>query len=656
MNIYFNESAAGANVVEILSDKNVVLENDSLNFTCQTIGNSLYNFTLYKDGNLFEASSENITANYVEFVIENITQSDIGTYSCEVSSRNGSYSSRNITITLGAIPLVTLSPQSKNVSEFQQLVLQCNGSGNPSPSFTWFKDDVEIDNLTYSITSSMDGSSILNGTASGNSAGNYYCELWNQFSRVNSSSASVIIYTLPYFTFKPLNKTIKIGDSVSFECNASSIPLPNINWYRNGNLLNSSSYNVTSGLGYSLLTINNVENGHNGSYRCEAYNSFDSALRKDANTSLIVLAPPGQIPEIKIIASSKSFDIAWAPPVFLGNLFVSNYTIKISQLTNQNYTSPNCNGSLQSGECIVNKTMATIMDLHPALKYYVRIVASNAVGSSIPKESSAYTDEAAPGKIAIISAMVLSATGINISWGQPLPLNGIVRYRLQRTLANESNWQLIFDGNETREFNDMGLHPYTVYSYRVMAYNLKYGLNGSESESVNETTKQSAPSAPPQEVKVSTTNSTSLNVVWRSPPDGNKNGIITEYLIRYKSVSEASYKNVSVEGNIFSVDLVSLQIFTNYTITVAARTQVGLGPDSPSITRRTDEDVPSIVMDVSVTVINSTSINITWGTPLKLNGYVGYKLERTLANESQWELIFDSTTRGFTDTGLHPYT
>ncbi|EDV23000.1 uncharacterized protein TRIADDRAFT_57814 [Trichoplax adhaerens] len=188
-----------------------------------------------------------------------------------------------------------------------------------------------------------------------------------------------------------------------------------------------------------------------------------------------------------------------------------------------------------------------------------------------------------------VSVTVINSTSINITWGAPLKLNGYVGYKLERTLANESQWELIFDST-TRGFTDTGLHPYTVYSYRVLAYNLKYNLNSSESQEVNGTTEQSVPSAAPQEVKVSTTNSTSLNVVWRSPPDGNKNGIITEYLIQYKSVSEVSYKNVSVEGNIFSVDLVSLQIFTNYTITVAARTQVGLGPNSPSITRRTDED------------------------------------------------------------------
>ena len=70
---------------------------------------------------------------------------------------------------------------------------------------------------------------------------------------------------------------------VIFRCQATGEPIPTINWYFDGvviNVSNTSKYNVTSSI-YgtmitSIITIMNTQSSDAGIYTCEAENIIDS--------------------------------------------------------------------------------------------------------------------------------------------------------------------------------------------------------------------------------------------------------------------------------------------------------------------------------------------------------------------------------------------
>ncbi len=102
-----------------------------------------------------------------------------------------------------------------------------------------------------------------------------------------------------------------------------------------------------------------------------------------------------------------------------------------------------------------------------------------------------------------------------------------------------------------------------------------------------------APSGPPQSVEVFVASSTSLYISWAPPIPGELNGEIVGYTVTvgvegrkrlsplYHFLPGASTSNFTLEG---------LRPFTNFTITVSASTQVGIGPPSPPQTVLTSED------------------------------------------------------------------
>ena len=103
-----------------------------------------------------------------------------------------------------------------------------------------------------------------------------------------STVAPVIIFTENY--------TVSQFDEAVFECNATGIPAPDINWYRNGILLNEAADSRIS-LGdpvvtspatsndvyevYRTLTFNSTRDDDTGTYTCVA----DNGIRRMPNVT-----------------------------------------------------------------------------------------------------------------------------------------------------------------------------------------------------------------------------------------------------------------------------------------------------------------------------------------------------------------------------------
>ena len=100
------------------------------------------------------------------------------------------------------------------------------------------------------------------------------------------------------------------------------------------------------------------------------------------------------------------------------------------------------------------------------------------------------------------------------------------------------------------------------------------------------------PSSPPQSVMVTSVNPSSLRVSWQPPPEIDRNGVITGYVIEYTR----SGINNTVTATSGTTDTISALIpFVEYSVTVAAMTINGTGPYSnPPVLGTSGEDGRSI--------------------------------------------------------------
>ncbi|PIK35631.1 putative Down syndrome cell adhesion molecule-like [Apostichopus japonicus] len=118
--------------------------------------------------------------------------------------------------------------------------------------------------------------------------------------------------------------------------------------------------------------------------------------------------------------------------------------------------------------------------------------------------------------------------------------------------------------------------------------------------------------------------STGISVYWQQPPLESLNGVLQNFLVYYQPVRENEdendvlvYSTEETNANIFN-----LQKFTNYSVSVAARTSVGEGIRSDAIYVRTEQDTPEAPADIKAYAASADpiSIMVSWLPPLSANG------------------------------------
>ena len=91
---------------------------------------------------------------------------------------------------------------------------------------------------------------------------------------------------------------------------------------------------------------------------------------------------PSPAQNVKVIAkTSRVVNISWTPG-FNGHSDIVNYTVEIST-DNQTFAQATCPGLSSSG-CVVSSssTNTSLVELHPGTAYFIRVFATNKVGSS----------------------------------------------------------------------------------------------------------------------------------------------------------------------------------------------------------------------------------------------------------------------------------
>ena len=186
-------------------------------------------------------------ANSSMYTIPVVSLSDGGNYSVLVSNSCANVLSGNAALTVAPSVVILSQPSSQTI---------CSGSSvtfsvatNNATVYQWKKNGNDIpgaNGSSYTIASIVPGD-----------AGNYSVLAVNSCSDATSSSAVLVVNTIPTIATQPVNQSVCTGNSVTFSVVASS-NATGYQWRKNGTNI--------SGATNSTYTIPSVNSGHAGNY------------------------------------------------------------------------------------------------------------------------------------------------------------------------------------------------------------------------------------------------------------------------------------------------------------------------------------------------------------------------------------------------------
>ncbi|XP_057606118.1 protein sidekick-1 [Hippopotamus amphibius kiboko] len=313
--------------------------------------------------------------------------------------------------------------------------------------------------------------------------------------------------------------------------------------------------------------------------------------------------------------------------------------------------------------------MLEIPNLTPYTHYRFRMRQVNVVGAGpfSPCSRVIQTLQAPPDMAPTsITLRTASETSLRLRW-VPLPdsrYNGnpeSVGYRIKYwrpDLPSAVLAQVISDRLE-REFTVEGLEEWTEYELQMQAFNA-IGA-GPWSEAVRGRTRESVPSAAPENVSAEAVSSTQILLTWASVPEQDQNGLILGYkiLFRAKDLDPEPRSHVVRGNHTQSALLAGLGKFVLYELQVLAFTRIGSGvPSSPPILERTKDDAPGPPVRLVFPEVRLTSVRTVWQPPEEPNGIIlGYQIAYRLASSSPntfTTVEVGATVRQFTATELAP--
>uniref|UniRef100_A0A8C2HHM1 Receptor-type tyrosine-protein phosphatase S n=1 Tax=Cyprinus carpio TaxID=7962 RepID=A0A8C2HHM1_CYPCA len=547
----------------------------------------------------------------------------------------------------------------------------CQASGDPRPKIVWNKKGKRVSNQRFEVIEFDDGSgSVLRiqPLRTPRDEAIYECVASNS---VGETSATTRLTVLREDQLPPGFPTIDMGHQLkvvertrtaTMLCAASGNPDPDISWFKDFLPVNTSNNNgrikqLRSVVSCRILLYLN----HLKQCISEIHQIFVSASPVKCSRMFLKLTAGWEVPMPYVKWMLGSEDLTPEDDMPIGRNVLELTDVRQSA----NYT---CVAMSTLGviEAVAQITVKVLMAPSGCLWYdwIISVICCNIF--TVPSQPTDFKGEAK------------SETSILLSWNPPTQTgqdNQIIGYELLYKKGDDKEEKRVsFEPTTTYLLKD--LKPFTTYTFQLAARS-KHGI-GAYTNEISAETPQTQPSAPPQEVKCTSPNSTSILVSWKPPPVELQNGIMTKYTVQYAATEgdDTSLNQVSdIPPEKFHYLLENLEKWTEYRVTVSAHTEAGEGPESLPQLIRTEEDVPSgPPRKVEVEAVNSSCVKVLWRSPVpsrqhgQIRGYqvhyvrmvngepVGHPvIKDMLIDDAQWEYD-DSAEHELILTDLHAET
>ncbi|XP_064420214.1 hemicentin-2 [Latimeria chalumnae] len=256
-------------------------------FECLASGTPLPVLSWYKEGQLLSGMPGIAYAqNGRVLTIERAQVSSAGNYRCVASNVAGS-ADLEFSLQVNVPPVVTTATGLVTIQVNQEVHLECDAVGIPSPAMTWLKDNSPISLETQGLRVLSEGRVLSLSSAHISDMGIYSCVAVNTAGE-DRRDIHLEVYLPPSILGEEQNVSVIKNDPVTLECHSHAIPLPTLSWMKDGRPLSSIGRAKLSESG-SLLQLENAQIQDAGHYTCEASNS---AGRTEKHFNLDVWVPP----------------------------------------------------------------------------------------------------------------------------------------------------------------------------------------------------------------------------------------------------------------------------------------------------------------------------------------------------------------------------
>jgi hypothetical protein len=255
-------------------------------------GTGPFTYQWFKDGNALPGATS------ATYNVASASITDIGKYTVKVANAFGSETSAEVTeiAAAAAAPVFSTQPAVQSVTFGGTATFTATVTGWPIPTLQWFKGNTPLAGQT--------SASLTIPVVQLSDAGDYKVVATNVAapSGVTSSTATLIVNTVPTVTTRPAIQSAIVGGSATFTATVTGSPTPTLQWFKGNTAL--------AGKTNSTLTLNNVQFVDAGDdYRLVATNAAaPSGVTLFSATLLVynvpVPAAPVNTPPVVVIKSA----------------------------------------------------------------------------------------------------------------------------------------------------------------------------------------------------------------------------------------------------------------------------------------------------------------------------------------------------------------
>ncbi|XP_014481132.1 PREDICTED: uncharacterized protein LOC106747764 isoform X2 [Dinoponera quadriceps] len=323
----------------------------------------------------------------------------------------------------------------------------------------------------------------------------------------------------------------------------------------------------------------------------------------------------------KIAYNETLYELSWKPPISEN---IKNYTIFwCEDIRDRPYQ---CTGYLDWVHVPKNTTMYNVTVSNPS-KVYQFAISSNTerTSSGMVWASCTVIHNKVTSKMKDVWINSIGSRSIEVGWkldcsdrvgiidGFNIYYCPIISPYKQQCQENTRKNITIVAGPHTIHGTARELQPYTTYMLYVTVLT-KFG-EGSNSDSLFNTTLEDAPSTPPQDLQVVNVTNTTITLEWKPPQE--MNGVLRYYEVRYNG------RVLKVEdADVLSIQVTDLEPYTKYNISVRACT-ISCS-NVTSVEQITEIGIPGKIHLPYVYSTNGSEVVLKWYQPKNSGGPVHY--------------------------------
>ncbi|XP_073771532.1 neurofascin homolog (chicken) a isoform X31 [Danio rerio] len=643
-----------------LSSTKMVLRGEELLLECIAAGVPTPTITWSKRGGDLPTKKVRIGNFEKTLRILNVSEEDIGSYTCMASNRIGSIR-HTVEVQVKAAPFWLEKPINLVLAPDESGRLVCRANGSPKPTIQWLVNGEPIESSLPNPNRRVLDDTIIFETVQFESSAVYQCNASNEHGYLLANAFVSVLDMAPRM-LGPKNQLIKVieNNRTFLECPFFGSPLPLLRWFKNGlgSGLDGGHYRLYHN---GTLEIKQARTEDQGTYTCVASNilgKMENQVRLEVKEpTRIVRAPehkteprgttvrfdcrvkhdPSLPATVTWLKDEKPLSFSW-----IGRLKKDDESLTIYNVNPDDGGTYTCTAKTEIDEDTAS----------------ARLTVTENDSSSASNRSASAGRPDPPQDLELSDP---SARSVRLTWVPGNENNSPVTHFLvqfEEDRWEPGKWQnlSIYDWNLNSV--NLQLSPFVNYQFRVIAINA-VGQSQPSHPSARYQTSGAPPDVVPSGLKGWGSKKNNMEITWQAMQNTERNGPNLRYVLSWRRKdTEEEWNNITTAKTKHVVH--NTDTYVPYEIKIQAVNDFGHGPESNMVIGYSGEDKPSAApTDLRVSKINSTKVNIHW-EPVEQSSVNGEFKEYKLYYWREASLIKGlkvnktKLQKGFFTTAEHP--